>query len=169
MKVLQEFYRFKLVETETIVGKREYIKHPGAVSIIALNDQNEILIERNLRVGIDKILVELPSGLVEENEERLITAKRELLEETGYVANKWDELYTFYNSAGILDETTTIFLARNLAFVGKNLDKEEKSTQISQEFISEEALFQLIMSGEEEIDAKVPMAALGLSKVLVRR
>ena len=165
MKILEEFYRFKLVQTDTIVGKREYIQHPGAVSILALDDKNEILIERNLRPAINKVLIELPSGLIEDGEDPLLTAQRELLEETGYVADKWDTLYTFYNSAGILDEQTTIYLARGLTFVGKKLDEEEHITQVNQEFISEDELLELVFDSSVEMDAKIPMAALGLSKI----
>jgi len=168
MGILHEFYRFSLREKDTIVGKRQYVTHPGAVVIIAVNEEGKILTERNLRVEVDEVLLELPAGLVEEGEERLLTAQRELLEETGYIAHNWQELYTYYNSAGILDETTTVFLATDLEKKENILDESEKKTLLEIKFMTPEDILEEMMN-TKNISSDIPVVAYGMSKILKRK
>jgi len=165
MKRLYEFYRFALIEKDTIIGKRQYIDHPGAVVIIAIDDEGRVLFERNLRVEVDEELLELPAGLVEEGEERVVTAKRELLEETGYIASDWQELYTYYNSAGILNETTTVFLATGLVKQNNHLDESEKKTLLEVQFIKQDDILE-VMLNTKNISSDIPVVAFGINQIL---
>ena len=97
--------------TETL---REYIRHPGAVAIVALLDDGRVLLERQFRYPLRKVFVEIPAGKLEAGEEPLATGKRELLEETGYVAKEWRRLGHIHNAIGYSDEVIEIWLARGL-------------------------------------------------------
>jgi ADP-ribose pyrophosphatase len=104
---------------------REYIKHPGAVLIIALLDENTVILERQFRYPARRHFIELPAGKKEAGEDALITAQRELQEETGYRARHWEKLATTHPSIGYSDETIDYFIARELTHVGANLDAGE--------------------------------------------
>jgi ADP-ribose pyrophosphatase len=93
---------------------REIIRHPGAVTILPLLDDERICLVQNYRVAVDRRLVELPAGTLEPGEDPRETAARELAEETGYRAGRLERLATFYTSPGILDEQMHLFLATSL-------------------------------------------------------
>jgi ADP-ribose pyrophosphatase len=97
---------------------REVVEHPGAVAILALDDEDRVLMIRQYRHPIGATLWEIPAGLRDVAGEELIeTARRELLEETGYRAATWHVLTDFATSPGITTERLRIFLARNLTVV----------------------------------------------------
>lgn len=99
---------------ETI--ERDYIVHPGAVAIIALNDSGELLLIEQYRHAQGKIMWEAPAGLMDlANEDPLETAKRELFEETGYVAQTWNVLLDLANTPGGSSEQIRIYFARDLS------------------------------------------------------
>jgi len=93
---------------------REVVEHPGAVAILSLNNQNEIILVRQHRQPAGKILLEIPAGKIDPGEDPLQCARRELLEETGLEASKWEELYTFYTSPGFCDEKIYLYLAQDM-------------------------------------------------------
>ena len=93
---------------------REYIRHPGAVAIVALFDDGRVLLERQYRYPLRREFIEIPAGKLEPGEEHLDTAKRELLEETGYVAKDWRRLGLIHNAIGYSDEGIEIWVARGL-------------------------------------------------------
>ena len=93
---------------------RHTVEHPGAVAIIPLLPDGQVCLIRNDRIAVGKNLVELPAGTLEPNEPPEQTAKRELQEETGYVANQWQALPGFFMSPGILNERMHLFVARDL-------------------------------------------------------
>jgi ADP-ribose pyrophosphatase len=95
-------------------GLREYIRHPGAVAVVPLFDDGSVLLERQFRYPHKRVFVEIPAGKLEPGEPHLDTAKRELLEETGYVAAEWKSLGVIHTSVGIADEAIELFLARKL-------------------------------------------------------
>lgn len=95
-------------------GAREYIRHPGAVAIVALLDDGRVLLENQFRYPLARTFVEIPAGKLEPGEDPLETGKRELLEETGYVAAKWRKLGVINNAIGYSDEAIEIWLARGL-------------------------------------------------------
>ena len=104
---------------------REYIQHPGAVMIIALLNEDTLILERQFRYPLGRHFYELPAGKMEAEEEPLATAKRELVEECGYEAGFWRHLATLHPCIGYSDERIELFLARNLKYVGYALDDGE--------------------------------------------
>ncbi len=106
-------------------ASREYVVHPGAAIILPLFDDGCVLLERQFRYPVGNHFYELPAGKLEPNETPLETAKRELLEETGYVAAEWRELGRLHPCIGYSDEHIDFFLARKLEFRGAQLDEGE--------------------------------------------
>lgn len=104
---------------------REYIVHPGAAIILPLFDDGSVLLERQFRYPLGQHFYELPAGRLEPDEASLATAKRELLEETGYVATEWRELGRLHPCIGYSNEQIDFFLARKLEFKGAQLDEGE--------------------------------------------
>ncbi len=85
-------------------GTREYIRHPGAVAIVPVFDDGRVLLERQFRYPHRRVFIELPAGKLEPGEPHLDTAKRELLEETGYSAAEWTRLGTIHTAIAYTDE-----------------------------------------------------------------
>lgn len=97
-------------------AERTAVTHPGAVAVLALDDENRVLMIRQYRHPAGYLLWEIPAGLRDVTGEALVdTARRELLEETGYAARDWHVLLDSYSSPGIITERMRIFLARGLA------------------------------------------------------
>ncbi len=86
---------------------------PGA-AVVALNDQDEILLVQEYRHPLGEVIYQLPGGLVDEGESPLEAAQRELREETGYEAERWEQLGVVQDNPGLIDGATTLFLARDL-------------------------------------------------------
>ena len=105
---------------------REYIVHPGAVVVLALLDNGNLLFERQFRYPLRRVFLELPAGKIDPGENILNTARRELREETGYEASDWAHLGVMHPGIGYSDERIEIFLARGLRRVGApQLDANE--------------------------------------------
>ena len=107
------------------VTSREYITHPGAVAVLAMLDNGNLVMERQYRYAPQREFIELPAGKIDHGEDILICAKRELLEETGYVAKEWIHLTTAWPCIGYADERMEYFLARGLVHQGSQLDDGE--------------------------------------------
>ena len=104
-------------EPDGVRVQRDIVQHPGSIVILALDDSvrpPRVLLERQYRHAAGQRLWELPAGSLEPRENRLAAAKRELLEETGYSAAKWERALFFYVSPGFLSESMQVFLARGL-------------------------------------------------------
>jgi len=93
---------------------REIVRHPGAVTILPVLDDDRVCLIENYRIAVDQRLIELPAGTLEPGEDPAQTARRELAEETGYRAGAIDRLAVFYMSPGILDERMHLYLATSL-------------------------------------------------------
>jgi ADP-ribose pyrophosphatase len=106
-------------------GVREYIRHPGAVAIVPLFDDGRVLLERQFRYPHGREFIEIPAGKLEPGEPHLETAKRELLEETGYAAAEWKRLTVIHTAIAYTDEAIEIFLARKLTLSARKLDVGE--------------------------------------------
>jgi len=104
---------------------REYIDHPGAAAIIPLFDDGSVLMERQHRYPLGRELYELPAGKIDPGEEPLATARRELLEETGWVAATWRPLGTIHPVAAYCNERIEMFLAMGLSHQGVPPDIHE--------------------------------------------
>ena len=104
---------------------REYIRHPGAVAIVPLFEDGRVLLERQFRYPLERVFVEIPAGKLEPGEDPLETGKRELLEETGYVAREWRRLGLIHNAIGYSDEGIEIWVARGLELRKQQLAEGE--------------------------------------------
>lgn len=138
----QEIYagrviRLQLEEVELPNGKsakREIVKHPGAVAIIAVTDENKIVMVEQYRKALERTIVEIPAGKLEKGEEPADCALRELEEETGYECKSLDLLVSFYTSPGFSDEIVHLYIA-------KGLSKKENAAALDEdEFINLEEL-----------------------------
>lgn len=107
------------------VSTREYITHPGAVAILAMLDNGNLVMERQFRYAPQREFIELPAGKIDPGEDPLLTAQRELLEETGYVAKEWVHLATAWPCIGYADERMEYYLARGLTLQQRQLDEGE--------------------------------------------
>lgn len=122
---------FLQVEKDTVklpnnhLTTREYIKHPGAVVILPVLDNGNILLERQYRYPLNQVFIELPAGKIDPGEDSLVCAKRELREETGYTANDWQFLCTIHNAIAYSDEHLDIYLAKGLVAGEAQLDQGE--------------------------------------------
>lgn len=141
-----------------LVKFREVVEHPGGVVIVALTDDDKIIFVRQWRYPLSQELIELPAGKLEPPEDPFITAKRELQEETGYVAAKWEKLGVIYSSPGFCNEKLYIYKATDLTFT--NMSPDEDENIITHEINIKEAM-SMIKSGEI-CDAKT-IAAISLA------
>ena len=132
-RLLLKTPRFDVVEIDqqTRVGgfkARQVVIHPGAVVIVPMVDADHVCLIRNERVAVGKTLIELPAGTMEPPATPHDMAMRELKEETGYTAERWRELPSFYMSPGILRERMHAFVAEGLTAgdhareAGENID-----------------------------------------------
>jgi ADP-ribose pyrophosphatase len=126
-------------------GTREYIRHPGAVAIVPLFDDGRVLLERQFRYPHRREFIEIPAGKLEPGEPHLDTAKRELLEETGYVAQEWTRLGTIHTAIAYTDEAITLFLAKKLTPTQRKLDQGEFIELMVVDFLHS---IQMIRNGE---------------------
>ena len=104
---------------------REYVVHPGAVVVIGLLDDGRVLLERQFRYPVGRVMTEFPAGKLDAGELPLICAQRELLEETGYSAREWAYAGPMHLAIGYSDEVIHIFFARGLTAGERHLDADE--------------------------------------------
>jgi ADP-ribose pyrophosphatase len=107
------------------LGAREYIRHPGAVAIVPLFDDGRVLLERQFRYPHRRVFIEIPAGKLEPGEPHLETARRELLEETGYSAAQWSHLGVIHPAIAYTDEAIDLFVAQKLSKQEPRLDRGE--------------------------------------------
>ncbi len=104
---------------------REYIVHPGAVVMIPLLDDGRLVLERQYRYPMGKVMIEFPAGKLDHGEDPLDCARRELLEETGYTAREWARAGLLHPVISYSTEFIDIWFARGLALQERQLDKDE--------------------------------------------
>ena len=104
---------------------REYIVHPGAVVVIPVFENGDLLLERQHRYPLHRDFIELPAGKIDPGEADLTCARRELEEETGYTASEWREVTTIYPCIGYSDERLAFYLARGLKEGNHGRDHDE--------------------------------------------
>src|SRR5699024_8778532 len=95
-------------------SKREIIKHPGAVAVIPITEDNKIILVKQYRKPLEKTLIEIPAGKLDDNEQPLVAAIRELEEETGYTTKELAYVTSFYTSPGFADELVYIYITDTL-------------------------------------------------------
>jgi 8-oxo-dGDP phosphatase len=105
----------EVLTPEQNLAERDVVLHPGAVAVLALDDADRILMIRQYRHPVGRLLWEIPAGLRDvAGEETWVTAPRELMEEAGYRAKDWRVLADYYSSPGYSTERLRVFLARDL-------------------------------------------------------
>ena len=104
---------------------REYVVHPGAVVVIGLLDDGQVLLERQFRYPVGQVMTEFPAGKLDAGETPLFCAQRELLEETGYRAREWAYAGPLHLAIGYSTEVIHVFFARGLTAGERQLDADE--------------------------------------------
>ena len=105
---------------------REVIRHVGAVGVVPVTDDGKVIIERQFRYPLNRVVTEIPAGKLDSfTEDRLSAAKRELEEETGYTAKEWISLGDYHPSPAYCDERITLYLAKGLDLGIRHLDEDE--------------------------------------------
>ena len=137
--------------------QREVVEHNGGVVIVCQPDPKKVILINQYRYPIDEELLELPAGRVENGEDKLAAAQRELTEETGFAARTWKSLGQMYSAPGFCTELLCFYHASDLEWQGKNLDEDEE-TEVREVKIEEAWLW--IRQGKIR-DAKT-IAGLGL-------
>lgn len=107
------------------IAAREYIKHPGAVMVVPVLDDGRLLLERQYRYPMGRVMLEFPAGKLDAGESPLRCAQRELQEETGHTAREWAHAGVLHNAIAYSDEGIEIFFARGLAAGERHLDDGE--------------------------------------------
>ncbi|MBU5669176.1 NUDIX hydrolase [Peptoniphilus sp. MSJ-1] len=125
--------------------KREIVERQPCVAIVAINEEDELILIRQYRKSIDKEILELPAGMVDFSEEPAQAALRELREETGYTAEKIDYLFENYSSPGFTNERLFVFAAEGLTEGEQDLDEFE---DLKVEKVKFEEALKLIELGE---------------------
>lgn len=142
---------------------REYIKHQGAVVVIPILDDGKLVLERQFRYPLGRVMLEFPAGKIDPGELVENTARRELLEETGLVARQWRHLGVLHPCVGYSDERIEIFLAREMVQQGgQNLDRGEFIDVLK---LSLEETVAAVRDGEIT-DAKTIAALFWVEKVI---
>ena len=104
---------------------REFVMHPGAAAMVPIGGDERILVERQFRYAMGQMYVEIPAGKIDAGETSIQTARRELLEETGYEAQQWAFLTRIHPAIGFSDEVMDIYLARDLSLRERAMDVDE--------------------------------------------
>ncbi len=142
------------IETIDIAGqrvKRDIVIHPGAVAILVLNDRDEVLLIRQYRQALGMFLFETPAGLLDiPAENPLDAAQRELAEEAGVRAERWDTLVDFYNSPGGSSEAIRIYLAREITELpdGREITGEAEEVDLPVVWVPLAKAVDLVLGGE---------------------
>jgi ADP-ribose pyrophosphatase len=104
---------------------REFVNHPGAVMVIPIFENGDLLIEHQFRYPLGKVMIEFPAGKLDAGEEALTAAKRELQEETGYTATAWQHIHTHHPLIAYSTERIEFFVATGLTCGADSLDEGE--------------------------------------------
>ena len=142
---------------------REVIRHIGAVCVIPVTEDGKVIMERQYRYPLDRVILEIPAGKLDApDEDRLSAIRRELREETGYSADEWTELGDFHPAPAYSDEYITMYLARGLHKGERDLDEDEFLDVYA---IPLSELVQDVMEGRIS-DAKTQVCILKAARIL---
>ena len=160
--------RLRLDEVEMPGGnlaEREIIEHPGGVGIVAITDDDEIILVKQFRKPLEKAIYEVPAGKLEKGEDHRLCGIRELGEETGCTAENFEYLGHMYPSPGFADEVTHLYLATGLKQGENHLDPDE---YLDIEHIKTSKVIDMIMNNEIN-DAKTIFGVFKALEYLRRR
>lgn len=151
-----------IIQPDGREAEREIITHSGGVGVIAVDDDKMVYMVSQYRIAARSVMLEIPAGKKEYGEDPLECGKRELIEETGYEGGEFIHLGDYYATPGYCEEVLSIYLARNLKFVGQNLDDGE-FLNVSKHSLDD--LYQMVMNNEIH-DAKTAIAILKAKALL---
>lgn len=143
------------------LAQRDIVEHPGGVGIVALTDDDKIIMVKQFRKPIEKAIYEIPAGKLEKGEDHRLCGIRELREETGYTAENFEYLGFMYPSPGFTDEVTHMYLATGLKQGETDFDEDEF---INTECFTSDEVMKMIMNNEIN-DAKT---VIGFFKAMER-
>ena len=138
-------------------GEYGQIIFPNAALAVPITADNKVILLRQYRFAVSRYLLEFPAGTLEIGETPLNSIKREIQEETGFSAEKWDRLGSLVNAPGYSDEVIHLFLARELSKLNSEV-KGDLDEDIEVLMMDPEELDNLISSGDEILDAKTVTA-----------
>ena len=141
---------------------RELISHGGGVGVIAADENGEIFMVSQYRIAAREMMMEIPAGKIDNGEDPLECGKRELIEETGYAAEEFTYLGTYYATPGYCEEKLHLYLARKLKFVGQHLDEGEF---LNVKKYKLDDLYNMVMENKIN-DAKTAIAILKAKMIL---
>ena len=144
-------------------ASRELIRHVGAVCVLPLTDDGNVIVERQYRYPVGRVLTEIPAGKLDsKQEDHESAARRELREETGCIADELVDLGVFYPAPAYSDEAIRMFLARGLHMGAQDLDPDEF---LNVEYVPLEELVRQVLAGEIP-DVKTQSAVLRVYTML---
>lgn len=144
----------RVVEPSGMEVEREVLRHPGAAVLLPVTHDGRVVLVRQYRYAAGEFLLEAPAGTIDPGERPEETARRELVEETGYFPNRLEKLVEFYPSPGILEEKMHLFAATDLEERTQSLDEDESLEVV--ELPWEEAM--ALVAGVDVRDAKTIIA-----------
>ena len=162
-KIRFEINKFLLPNSKE--GEFGIIRHPGAALAVPITDSGEVVILRQYRFACSRRILEFPAGTLEEGESPLQSIKREVQEESGYSAKRWDNLGEMLPCPGYSDETIHLFLARDLTKLTQK-PQGDADEDIEVLKISPEKLNEIIASNKECLDGKTITAWFRACQIL---
>lgn len=143
-------------------GVREVIRHPGAVCVIPVTDDGEVIFVNQFRYALDRVTLEVPAGKLEKGEDPMEAALRELSEETGITAGRIEPLGALYTSPALIDEIIYMYIATELSQGEQHLDEDEFVNAVK---IPLAQAVDMVMNGKI-LDAKTQTIILKAEKYL---
>ena len=145
---------------------RLVVEDPGAVVVLAIDDAEQVVVLRQYRHAVQKRMVQLPAGKLDQpGEDPLVAAQREFREETGLAAGEWTHLLTTYASPGITSETHALYLARGLRDVPRDFEVQHEEADMTVERVPYADLLEAVLDGRA---ADAPLASSVLSYEILR-
>lgn len=165
-KIRFEINKFLL--PNSMEGEFGIIRHPGASLAVPITDSGKVVILRQYRFACSRRILEFPAGTLESGESPLESIKREVQEESGYSAKRWDNLGEMLPCPGYSDETIHLFLARDLTKLEQK-PEGDADEDIEVLKIAPERLNEIIASGEESLDGKTITAWFRACQILNKK